>query len=454
MPKVSKKEEKDKKTDSKKSQRKVTKKTSGKKPTVKTIDKKPDNTKNKDEYLSSIFTPKTVKSKFDARNEKPKKANILDTDKTVVLPSAPSPRLLEKARVYKLWYEINSSKVIARVARFGGYVFVLLGSGLLMTTWATANTSSFQHLATTVCSETGVCIDDGFKEEEGGGTTADLPSTENLLPSVNFLSALSAELSTDTEFIVQGLNVTDLILNLYSHSDGSNLELHKKRITEGSKYYFLIPAKSLPAGEYTIKAKAIALDEETKHFFTGPEFAVPKPTEESVEVIDTASTTEDINDENSQKTKSEVNDNEKEEEEDKSITNKDKEEDDIIKEEINSESDNLATESTENEIINKVEEVAVSQFSLNIQKTTGSNEAKLVITGDDLRFVEIYAIPEMSTISRFLGLAKKVDDKWHYFVEYNHIPKGKYKLFASTKIKDETKNSNSVFYESKFEAKA
>lgn len=333
------------------------------------------------------------------------KVNSGDSE-TVILPQKVNGDLLKKVEFYKNLVKQNSPKYMRKVAFVSGYTFIISGFALTLFSFNLAN-SDFRHqLAATLCVDTGCTALDlsttttasltdttSTTSEPIIKTVSDVPKL--LEPTVYFSTDVESEPKNNFELSVKVAEASDLKLFLVTSTD-KKIEISSSR-HDLNYYFFMIPVDTLLPESYTIRAIALDTSKTTKYYFTGPSFSIADKTVPEILPITPIETT-------------------------------------------------TSTVSTTTEILpNKVELISSStlsietvKFLLKIEPTSDNYLFKILIKSPESNFVEVYAQPKFSTVPHFLGLAKKTDVGWVFFLDSRNMPMGSYSIFAKTIHNNET----------------
>ena len=245
-------------------------------------------TKTKEVAVDKNIAPTTQIKRTRTTASKLTKKPVADTKpetkEEVYLPSTASLRLLEKAELYRLWYQNKFPVEVARFARASGYSFVIVGT-LLAAFGYVGNKFFDQQTAATICTEINcVEIDDA-----------------NLVPSaplVTFLNSLPTELSTDTDLTLRSRSKAEPTVFLRSIISGEVISLSPTERMKDGEFRYLIEPTKLGGGHFEVVATVA--DSDMSYKFVGPTFMVNgletislsdiKPVLKEDIVIDTAST--------------------------------------------------------------------------------------------------------------------------------------------------------------------
>ncbi len=328
------------------------------------------------------------------------KVNSKDSE-TVILPQKVNGDLLKKVEFYKNLVDQKSPKYIRRIAFISGYGFIVSGFVLTLFSYNLSN-SDFKHqLASIICSDSLDCPTAGSTTDTIVTVTDTTPVlsepiikpiaeiTKLIEPTVHFSTDIDAEPKSNFELSVKVTEASDLKLFLVTSTD-KKIEIPLSR-HDLNYYFFIIPVDTLLPESYTIRAIALDSSKTTKYYFTGPSFSIADKTVPEISPITPTETT-------------------------------------------------TSTVSTTTEILpNKVELISSStlsietvKFLIKIEPTSDNYLFKILIKSPESNFVEVYAQPKFSTVPHFLGLAKKTDVGWVYFLDSRNLPLGNYAIFAKT----------------------
>ena len=361
MPRVSKKETV-KESDRKKTP--LIKRPSRSKKLSKSISEEVDNVKIKKVSLLELKPKK--------KSLKTKKTFSIDSNSLVQLPKEPPLRLVRKVDYLSYISHKKTPKIVAGIASFSGYTFIITGLYLTFSTSDIKPQPTEHLLATTACVDSSCLESSSFTitDTMTVDTSSTLDLSEKVVPNITFPTDFPKEPKEDFIFTLEANDVTDVDLGIYSIDTGENILLSLKN-HDGTKYSFLVPYGILKSGTYNFKLKTTSVDT-SKYYFTGPSFTVLK-TDSEVVTTDTAKT-----------------------------------------------------------IITPVETTPISTDKPHLQLENIIEGKYKFITHNatDYLRVEMYALPTFSSTPIFLGKAIKKDNVWVYFLDGTILPVNTYNVFA------------------------
>lgn len=335
------------------------------------------------------------------------KLNSEDSE-VVILPQKVNQNLLNRVEFYKKLVNRNSLKYMRRVTFVSGYTFIIFGFALTILSFNLKN-SDFKHqLATTLCIDTACTASDLSTTTtvsiiDTTSTTSEpiIKTVSDALklvePTVFFSTDVEAEPKSNFELSVKATDISDLKLFLVTSTD-KKIEIPVSH-HDLNYYFFMMPVDTLLPESYTIRAIAFDSSKTTKYYFTGPSFTIinktltETPSVSSLESTSTVGTTE------------------------------------IASENV----DPLATSSVTIE-----KSLDANKFLVKIEPTSDNYLFKVLIKSPGTNAVEVYAQSKFSTVPLFLGLAKKSDVGWVYFLDSRNLPLGNYAIFAKTVYNTDT----------------
>jgi len=388
-------------------------------------------------------TTKTAKktTKINVNIKVPKDAEIVN------LPSNFSQRAVEKTKVHRFLYKANVHKVMQIIARSGAYVFIFSGLGILVFMLGILNTSSIAQYSTTVCGDETVCDTDLHLEQIES-------VVHELEPEIVFESSVKHELLHDTDLVVSIKNTYKHKTKIISRSGGSVNLLTPYKITDGgTRFHYTIPVRALTPGQYFVKVFAVELDKTTIKTVKGPEFIIPDTSTDKEVVEEQGSSDEDfvLNTHEDETTDLTMDTEYIESSSDNSVVVSADSSESKIELDVSESAIEPLTEEVSSSLIQEKTTESENELALElrIRNFSDNNNSRLLILSPETRFVEIYAIKELSTSPHFLGLAERKDIGWVYWIGSTDLPTGSYKIFAQTNL-DSTKKvrSNYVSYTS------
>ena len=197
-------------------------------------------------------------SKIVVKNKKVKSKNQF-TEDLVTMPSIPSLRLLEKTEIYRLWYQKNMSRYVTGTARYGGYLFIVLGTVLASSSYLVEK-DLLSLSAAVVCSEN--CVEIPNESLPAGSPIITFPS-------------IPKELTEDLEISLTVQNTEDIRVFLVSSNSGEKHLLEQLDNQSAGQYHYILPVNNLVGSGYTIFAETETSSAVYK--FTGPTFSIFSP---------------------------------------------------------------------------------------------------------------------------------------------------------------------------------
>ncbi len=339
--------------------------------------------------IKPIENEMAVKKKTTARKTFAKKT---EPKEVVSIPTVPSLRLVEKVQVYRLWYKNNLSRYAASTARYGGYVFVALGTIL-------ATSSYLVEKNFTAVTAAVVCSEDICNEIPD----AALPAGS---PLVTFLTALPVKLETDSEMLIKVENAVEVEVSLINTLSGQQTILVQTEAPTDGIHHFLIAVNELQASAYTLSAKVKA--DSIVYQFTGPNFTVP-----SLEIVEPAP---------------------------EAVV--------IVEEEVEAVEVSSSTELMSEEEKEKTIEIIKPTAPISIAlKQLDDSKYLTIKTGDFLpTVVEVYSKLEFSDEPVFLGLATLVQGEWIFSLTALELPVAKHLIFSAFTLDGKTYQSEGVLF--------
>ncbi|KXK00179.1 MAG: hypothetical protein UZ19_OD1000094 [Parcubacteria bacterium OLB19] len=351
--------------------------------------KKPN--KSISEEVDSIQIKKVslLELKPKKKNTKSKKTTSPDDGSLISLPKEPPLRLVNKADYLSYISHKKTPKIVAGIASFSGYSFIITGLYLTIATSDIKPQPTEHLLATTACVDSGCLESSSFTTTDTMtvDTSSTLDLSEKVVPNITFPTDFPKEPKENFIFTVDVTDITDVDLSIYSVDTGEDIVLSLKN-QEGTKYSFLVPYDILKSATYNFKLKTLSVDG-SKYYFTGPNFTITK-TDSDFSTISTH-------------------------ESDLSF-------------EFTPDSTPISTDKPHLQLENIIE----GKYKFITHNAT-----------DYLR-VEMYALPTFSSTPIFLGKATKKGDIWVYFLDGSLLPANTYNVFAKVVNSDTTRKTEPI----------
>ncbi len=367
------------------------------------------NDKPKKKISLSDLKPLTIKNKT-------RKRKVVEPETSVVLPEKNNSRLIEKVNLYRKLLSARTPKIMRVVANVGGYTFIVSGIYLCFLVADIKEGKINGLMALTTCGTTDcIQITDPSTQitttNTISTTTTQSPNTiidpiKLLEPKVFFSSDFPKEPEVDFSIKIETKDIAEVRVFVTSDTTSDSVELTAK-----DKNVFLVSVGTLKPGTYTFRAKAIALDNITKYYFSGEKFII-----KSLEPTVSPSVA------------------------------------DVTVDSDKTDYTNIVTPSTTTTIDQQIKPEIVEEEDdlkplLEVHKLDGENNFRFIIKNiPDSRFVEVYARPKLSNNPRFLGLAMKRDNLWVFNFNGNELPIGNYEVFIKAPTTDGVFKSGSAFF--------
>ena len=381
--------------------------------------------------VPTVRKKRVAKAVLEEPEIKPK-----DEIETVFVPGAASLRLLEKAELYRVWYKNNFPLQVAKVARVGGYAFILLGTILATAAYLT-NKDAAEYRAALVCSNS-VCSEIADN---------DLPPTA---PLVTFKNSLPENLKSDTDIIIDVDNATDFKVYIKNLATGERTEITYLEALPEYQYRYLVSPQAFNPGAHQLVAE-VEVDA-ALYKFLGPQFTVERkevlPEVEEIKPVEETETLSTSVVENVD----EVESTDETELTSDSATSTAEGEEVVTEEEPVLESDEEEEEETEIEEVTSLEEVTeeiVSETAPIAAFIQGSKDAEYlkIQTGTLLpEIVYVYSEVASSGQPLFLGQATRVQGDWIFSLSALQLPTLSHFLYASFEVDGVTYRSTGTSF--------
>jgi hypothetical protein len=247
-----------------------------------------------------------------------KTSNSTTTDKTtspepemVVMPSNASERLLSKASALQVWYREQFPRKVGLVCTVAGLIFSAVGGfslvpfvGAMYPDWESfqsalvcgalnceqTTTTTGSQTSTQTSTQTSSQTSSQTSTGGSGQTTTNTTNTTNTgtnttstsapvpSPAISFLTKPPAVLTGPATFVVRAEYVAELVVLAESRTTGQRYPLRREGEPAGPDHTFSLQPGQFPAGEYDLRARAIAQRDAKVVYATGPRFRVETST--------------------------------------------------------------------------------------------------------------------------------------------------------------------------------
>jgi len=350
-----------------------------------------------------------------------KSSTVAKPVQAVIVPTNMSLRAVDKASAWNDFFDTALPRVMYYVSYTSAFSFIAVGAVLCASAFFVVPGSQSAQLHSVLTATSGTTANTNVAKS----ALNPVPSPGSFGPVITLLDQLPAELSTASRFALSTNEASGLTIEIESLKDAKKQVLPTEA-TSNTHYRFTIPADTLTAGEYVLRA--FVKPSGSGHSFRLGSFTVPERKEqtqeqstpqprESVLVNSESATSTILATQRATSTQ---------------ITSPLEVENlvDGTEDEIHSESE------ISEDVIIPVDVVSIpvtSAFSLDVPSQTVSGWVPIRITSPaEYENIELYLRPQQSLSERYLGRAIRNFDRWFYTFNSENIPQGRYTIVAKS----------------------